>query len=101
MIVQAINTDADLSYSHFDLEISGGGIDYFSGCLNQYNGSYSWGQKYGGFGNRSDCANLPASIQDDCYWPFDWFLNADNPNITFIEVPCPVNLTSKTNCIRN
>jgi hypothetical protein len=101
MIVQATNTGADLSYNHFDLQIPGGGLGYFSGCLSQYNGSYSWGQQYGGVSNRSDCANLPTNIQDGCYWRFDWFMNANNPNITFIEVPCPTNLTSRTNCVRN
>jgi hypothetical protein len=75
-------------------------MGYFSGCLSQYNGSYSCGQLYGGISNRTDCANLPSVIQDGCYWRFDWFMNADNPTISFKEVPCPTDLTAKTSCIR-
>jgi len=100
MIVQVTNTDDDVDYDLFNLQIPGGGMGYYSGCLNQYNGSYSWGQQYGGISNRTDCANLPSAIQDGCYWRFDWFMNADNPTISFIEVPCPTALTAKTSCIR-
>ena len=101
MIVQATNTGGDLGGDHFDLQMPGGGMGYFSGCLSQYTGSYSWGQQYGGVSNRSDCANLPLNIQDGCYWRFDWFMNADNPNISFKEVPCPTDLTARTSCVRN
>ncbi len=47
---------------HFDLQIPSGGMGYFSGCLCQYTGLYSWGQQYSGISNRTDCANLTFDI---------------------------------------
>lgn len=101
MIVQATNTGGDLGADHFDLQMPGGGMGYFSGCLTQYTGPYSWGLQYGGVSSRLDCANLPSNIQDGCHWRFDWFMNADNPDISFKEVSCPSELTARTSCIRN
>lgn len=75
MIVQATNTSADLGIDYFDLQIPGGCIGYFSGCLSQYTGPYSWSQQYGGVSNRADLANVPSSIQNGCYWRFNWFMN--------------------------
>jgi hypothetical protein len=71
MIVQVTNTGADLGDDHFDLEIPGGGMGYFIGCLTQFVGPYTWGQQYGGVSQRSDCANLPSIIQNGCYRRFD------------------------------
>ncbi len=43
MIVQTTTTSGDLGYDHLDLQMSGGGMRYFSGCLSQYTGPYLWG----------------------------------------------------------
>ncbi|CAF4566302.1 unnamed protein product [Rotaria sp. Silwood1] len=101
LIVQVTNTGDDLGNNHFDLQMPGGGVGIFDGCSRQFPGSYSWGQRYGGVSQRSDCANLPRAIQAGCYWRFDWFMNADNPTISFKQVPCPSVLTANTQCIRS
>lgn len=36
-----------------------------------------------------------------CYWRFDWFAGADNPNVNWKKVTCPKALTDITGCIRN
>lgn len=101
LIVQATNTGSDLGGNHFDLQIPGGGVGIFDGCSQQFPGNYTWGARYGGVNTRSDCENLPAVLRSGCFWRFDWFLNADNPRMRFREVPCPLELTARTNCIRN
>ena len=98
MMIQVTNSGANLNY--FGLQIPGGGMGSNSGCLSQYNGSYSWGAQYGGVSNLSDCANLPANIQPGCNWRFDWLLNVENPSVNFTQVSCPTELTSITGCIR-
>ena len=75
-----------------------GGI--VNGCEIQFNLTSVWGNQYGGIANRTECNALPSVLQRGCLWRFDWFMGASNPNLTFIEVPCPVNLTSITNCNR-
>ena len=100
MIVQVTNTGGDLGNNHFDLQIPGGGFGLFDGCTKQFPGSYSWGQRYGGVTQRSDCFKIPAVLQSGCLWRFDWFENADNPNMRFQEVSCPAALTQNTQCSR-
>jgi hypothetical protein len=76
MNIQAINT-AYTSNNKFILQIPDGGWGGSSnGCLNQFNGSYSWGNQNGGASNRSDCNNLLSALQTGCYWRFDWLMNA-------------------------
>ncbi|CAF2616788.1 unnamed protein product [Rotaria sp. Silwood2] len=100
LIVLVTNTGGDLGNNHFDLQMPGGGVGLFNGCSSQFPGPYSWGQTYGGVSQRSDCANLPVVIQAGCYWRFDWFMNADNPTMSFKQVSCPSVLTANTQCIR-
>ncbi|CAF1102542.1 unnamed protein product [Rotaria sp. Silwood1] len=100
LIVQVTNTGGDLGNNHFDLQMPGGGVGLFDGCSRQFPGSYSWGQTYGGVSQRSNCSGLPAVLQTGCYWRFDWFMGADNPTMSFKQVSCPAELTSKTQCIR-
>lgn len=101
MIVQVTNSGGDLNQNQFNLQIPGGGVGFHThGCSNQFSGSYSWGQRYGGVNQRSDCANLPIALQAGCYWRFDWFRNAVNPNISFKQVVCPSVLTDQTQCVR-
>ena len=101
LIVQVTNTGGDLGNNHFDLQMPGGGVGMFDGCSAQFSGSsYSWGQRYGGVSQRSDCDRLPAVLQAGCYWRFDWFMNADNPSMQFKPVTCPSALTALTGCAR-
>ena len=101
MIVQVTNTGGDLGNNHFDLQMPGGGFGIFDGCTTQFGGSYSWGQRYGGISQRSECNNLPSVLRSGCFWRFDWFQNADNPSVSLKQVTCPTVLTANTNCIRN
>jgi len=101
MIVQVTNTGGDLGENHFDLQIPGGGLGIFDGCSSQFNtNASSWGDRYGGVRNAAGCNNLPKSLQAGCKWRFNWFKNADNPNMVFEEVQCPTELTKKTGCSR-
>jgi len=100
MIVQATNTGSDLGQGHFDLMIPGGGVGIFNGCSAQWGAPSpnGWGQKYGGVSSRDQCNQLPSQLRQGCYWRFDWFKNADNPNVNFKEVSCPSKLTSISGC---
>jgi len=101
MIVQVTNTGSDLSTSHFDIQIPGGGVGIFNGCSSQWGApSDGWGARYGGVASAADCATLPAQLQAGCQFRFGWFKNADNPTMTYKEVTCPTELTSISGCVR-
>jgi hypothetical protein len=101
MVVQATNTGGDLGENHFDLAIPGGGVGIFNGCTAQFGAPASgWGQQYGGISSRSECDNFPEKLKPGCKWRFDWFKNADNPEVSFKPVSCPKALTDKTGCVR-
>jgi len=101
LVVQVTNTGGDLGENHFDLQIPGGGLGIFDGCSSQFNtNAASWGERYGGVRDVSGCNNLPKALQAGCKWRFNWFKNADNPNMVFEEVQCPTELTKKTGCVR-
>ncbi|KAG7286697.1 Endoglucanase 5A [Staphylotrichum longicolle] len=99
MVVQSTSTGGDLGSNHFDLNIPGGGVGIFDGCSPQFGGL--GGQRYGGVSSRSECDSFPAALKPGCYWRFDWFKNADNPNFTFRQVQCPAELVARTGCKRN
>lgn len=99
MIVQATNTGGDLGENHFDLAIPGGGVGMFDACSQQW-GGINLGNRYGGFTDRWQCSTLPWQWQQACYWRFDWFRNADNPNVEFEEVACPQAMIDRTGCGR-
>ena len=102
MIVQVTNTGGALGNNQFDLQMPGGGMGIYDGCSSQFpdTNPSSWGQQYGGVSERSDCDRLPDVIQAGCYWRFDWFMNADNPTVSFKQVTCPSVLTANTQCTR-
>lgn len=101
MVVQNINTGTDLNQNHFDILIPGGGAGIFTqGCPSQFGNGYKWGAQQGGLSGRDQCSQLPASIQAGCFWRFDWFMAADNPNVSFVQVNCPAELTNVSKCIR-
>lgn len=99
MVVQSTNTGGDLGNNHFDIMMPGGGLGIFDGCTPEFGGIP--GERYGGVAKRSDCDGMPELLKDGCYWRFDWFKNADNPDFTFEQVQCPKALTAKTGCTRN
>lgn len=99
MVVQSTSTGGDLGSNHFDLNIPGGGVGIFDGCSPQFGGL--GGQRYGGVSSRSECDSFPAALKPGCYWRFDWFQNADNPNFSFRQVQCPAELVARTGCKRN
>ncbi|KAF9692094.1 hypothetical protein EKO04_010053 [Ascochyta lentis] len=101
MVVQATNTGGDLGENHFDLQMPGGGVGIFNGCTAEFGApSTGWGQQYGGISSKSECNSFPAKLKAGCNWRFDWFKNADNPDVSFKAVTCPSALTDKTGCKR-
>ncbi|KAG7139744.1 putative endoglucanase type K like protein [Verticillium longisporum] len=97
----ATNTGADLGSNHFDLAIPGGGVGIYNACTAQYNAPPNgWGDQYGGIRSRAECDAFPEALKSGCYWRFDWFLNADNPQVNFRQVSCPAALTSRSGCVR-
>ncbi|KAI9338866.1 RlpA-like double-psi beta-barrel-protein domain-containing protein-containing protein [Pilaira anomala] len=102
LVVQVTNTGGDLGHNHFDLQIPGGGVGIFDGCSSQWGSPVGgWGNRYGGISSISECDALPSQLQPGCKWRFNWFKNADNPTMTFKEVTCPVELTTRSGCKRN
>lgn len=100
MVVQSTNTGGDLSNNHFDIQMPGGGLGIFDGCTSQF-GSSIPGERYGGVTSRSQCDQMPELLKDGCYWRFDWFNNADNPDFTFEQVQCPKAITDVSGCTRS
>jgi len=100
MIVQVTNTGGDLGNNQFDLQMPGGGFGLFDECTNQFGSSYQWGAQYGGVSSRDACQYLPPVLQSGCYWRFDWFMDANNPTMNFVQVTCPSVLTANTQCVR-
>ncbi|KAI1331041.1 RlpA-like double-psi beta-barrel-protein domain-containing protein-containing protein [Xylariaceae sp. FL0255] len=102
LIVQASNTGDDLSTNQFDLAIPGGGVGQFNACTDEWGAPpEGWGQQYGGISSRSDCDSFPDALEAGCYWRFDWFEGANNPDVTFQQVACPAALVAKSGCSRN
>ena len=99
MVVQSTNTGGDLGSNHFDIQMPGGGVGLFDGCTPQFGGIP--GERYGGVTSRSQCEQMPSFLKAGCHWRFDWFKNADNPNIDFKQVRCPKALTDITGCVRS
>jgi hypothetical protein len=100
MIVQVTTSGNDLGDNQFNLAIPGGGEGSTQGCTKQY-GRDVWGADYGGLAHRDDCDALPAPLQAGCYWRFDWFRNADNPEVKWEKVTCPEQLSYISGCRRN
>ncbi|RKH15433.1 hypothetical protein D7V97_00120 [Corallococcus sp. CA053C] len=101
MVVQAVNTGGDLGQNHFDLLVPGGGVGIFNACTSQWGApADGWGARYGGIASRTECSQLPSQLRAGCNWRFDWFMNADNPTMSFKQVACPKAITDKSGCIR-
>ncbi|OHW99409.1 cellulase-like protein [Colletotrichum incanum] len=78
----------------------GGGLGIFDGCTSEFGFQFP-GTRYGGVSSRSECSALPSKLQGGCYWRFDWFMNADNPNLSFTQVQCPAELVARSGCRRS
>ncbi|OBT97587.1 hypothetical protein VE01_04513 [Pseudogymnoascus verrucosus] len=102
MIVQASNTNYDSPNANvFTLGIPGGNTSYAGACGIEYSVSDSvFGTKNVGLLNRADCDNLPAALKPGCQWRFDWFNDAEGPNVEYKRVTCPKVLTDITKCKR-
>ncbi|KAI6778046.1 glycoside hydrolase family 45 protein [Emericellopsis cladophorae] len=98
MVVQSTNTGGDLGSNHFDILMPGGGVGLFDGCTPQFGGLP--GARYGGISSRNECESFPEQLKEGCYWRFDWFQNADNPDIQFEQVQCPAELLNVSGCKR-
>ena len=48
--------------------------------------------------SREQCVNLPESLQNGCFFKFDWLKNIQKPNITYTKIQCPKELTDKSGC---
>ncbi|KAJ8951883.1 hypothetical protein NQ318_019860 [Aromia moschata] len=100
LLAQITNTGTDLENNHFDIAIPGGGVGYFNiGCSTQWGAPEDgWGERYGGVTSAEGCKDLPADLQHGCYWRFDWMRGVPNPNVTFVQVECPVQLLAISGC---
>ena len=62
----------------------GSGVGIFDGCTAEWGApSRGWGAQYGGISSRSQCDSFLNKLRLGCYWRFDWFQNAGNPNANF------------------
>jgi len=99
MIVQSTNTNYDdVEINSFTFSIPGGNMSYSAGCDVQW-ASYGI-KKWEDVKTKDDCDILPESHRPGCQWRFDWFKDAMLPNVTYKRVPCPVELTNITGCVR-
>jgi glycosyl hydrolase family 45 len=100
-VAQVVNMGGASTSNLFSLMIPGGGVGVYNGCQAQWLApSDGWGARYGGVSSKSNCATLPRDLQPGCNWRFDWFQNADNPDLTFRRITCPTEITAKTGCKR-
>ncbi|HEY5956768.1 MAG TPA: hypothetical protein VIV60_09455 [Polyangiaceae bacterium] len=111
MVVQAINIGG-IAGDQFDLLIPGGGVGAMNACVppnsNPMWGSADGGAQYGGFlakcGDNMSCVtdmcnkafSSNTQVMAGCKWFTGWFGGANNPGVTYAEVPCPAALTDKS-----
>lgn len=103
MIVQASNTAYDINTANrFSLAVPGGNTTSHDACARQYNVDQTvFGTDNTGVSSKDDCKNLPEALQKGCEWRFDWYEDAAFPTANFKRVPCPTELTSRTQCTRS
>lgn len=105
LIVMSNNIGYDVSNGQFDLMIPGGGPGQYNGCGQM--GISCAGAQYGGFlttcDYKKDClinmcnqeyANKP-TLKEGCLFLANWMNAANNPEVDYVEVECPSELTSK------
>lgn len=115
MIVQVVNIGG-IQGNQFDIMIPGGGVGDFNACSRQWGvQDHQLGERYGGLmlacqkqnnelEARKSCTlnacnqlfgNNPQLLAG-CKFQVEWLNAADNPRVTFQQVPCPGELTSKS-----
>ncbi|KAE8241538.1 hypothetical protein A4X03_0g8134, partial [Tilletia caries] len=93
-----------LSDGQFDLQVPGGGVGDFNGCVSEYNSPPDgWGQRNGGIKAASECTQLPASLHPGCLWRFRTFDSRKGLQTTQSaeRVKCPAALTKISGCVRH
>ncbi|KAE8219064.1 hypothetical protein CF319_g7173 [Tilletia indica] len=104
LITQVLNEGGGLSDGQFDLQVPGGGVGDFNGCVAEYNSPPDgWGQRNGGIKTVNECAQLPASLHPGCFWRFKTFDSRKGLQTTksVDRVKCPRALTRISNCVRH
>lgn len=105
LIVMSTNIGYDVNHGQFDIMIPGGGPGAFNGCGQM--GISCAGAQYGGFlttcNYKKDClinmcnqeyGNKP-SLKEGCLFLANWMNAANNPEVDYVEVECPSELTAK------
>ncbi|KAL6703275.1 hypothetical protein ACN47E_010063 [Coniothyrium glycines] len=103
MVIQASNTAFDITTANrFTLAIPGGNVSDTTACAAQYGVEQSvFGSMNTGVRARDDCQNLPKPLQPGCEFRFDWMKDDTAQTAKFRRVPCPRELTDKSQCVRN
>ncbi|CAD6937907.1 unnamed protein product [Tilletia laevis] len=104
LITQVLNEGGSLSDGQFDLQVPGGGVGDFNGCVSEYNSPPDgWGQRNGGIKAASECTQLPASLHPGCLWRFRTFDSRKGLQTTQSaeRVKCPAALTKISGCVRH
>jgi hypothetical protein len=105
LIVMSNNIGYDVNHGQFDIMIPGGGPGAFNGCSQM--GISCAGAQYGGFltkcNYKKDCLiNMcnqeygdKPSLKEGCLFLANWMNAANNPEVDYVEVECPSELTAK------
>ncbi|XP_076269482.1 endoglucanase-like [Rhynchophorus ferrugineus] len=101
LLAQITNTGGELYENHFDIQVPGGGVGYFNlGCQRQWDAPEDgWGIRYGGVQSEEECAELPEPLRDSCKFRWSFLEGVENPDVDFVQVECPEELSILTNCI--
>lgn len=105
LIVMSNNIGYDVNHGQFDIMIPGGGPGAFNGCSQM--GISCAGAQYGGFlttcNYKKDCLinmcnqeySSKPSLKAGCLFLANWMNAANNPEVDYVEVECPSELTAK------
>ncbi|KAF7267052.1 hypothetical protein GWI33_019657 [Rhynchophorus ferrugineus] len=101
LLAQITNTGGELYENHFDIQVPGGGVGYFNlGCQRQWDAPEDgWGIRYGGVQSEEECVELPEPLRDSCKFRWSFLEGVENPDVDFVQVECPEELSILTNCI--
>lgn len=99
MLVQYTNTGGDAEENTFNIEIPGGGTgDFPLGCDTQWKATTNgWGKREG-VETKEECQKLPLLLRNGCQFRFDFMENVSNPDVSFQQVKCPMELIAITGC---
>ena len=97
MIVQLTNTGEELKENHFDIMLPGGGRGVFKEGVPKHIPGANVTNDWGGFDDKKYCKTF-GPFEEGCNFRFEWFENANNPFVDYVEVECPAVLTEKSGC---